>query len=109
MIELACTMNLGFSKAIAEKKLEKIQAEMRFELVPHRSQLQNFRGFFFPVDESDQFVGGNDVIQKSFEKSLFLERILRKIMFKNNVYFAYLQILYKIIFKLFANYTRNKL
>ena len=30
-------------------------------------------------------------------------------MFKNNVYFAYLQILYKIIFKLFANYTRNKL
>ena len=30
-------------------------------------------------------------------------------MLKNNVYFAYLQILYKIIFKLFANYTRNKL
>lgn len=38
--------------------------------MPHRSQLQNFRGFFFPVDESDQFVGGNDVIQKSIEKSL---------------------------------------
>lgn len=82
MIELACTMNLGFSKAIAEKKLEKILAEMRFELVPHRSQLQNFRGFFSSVDESDQFVGGNDVIQRSVEKSLFLQSILRKIMFK---------------------------
>ena len=73
MIELACTMNLGFSKAIAEKKLEKILAEMRFELVPHRSQLQNFRGFFFPVDESDQVVGGNDVIQK-VSKSLFFTK-----------------------------------
>lgn len=66
-------MNLGFSKAIAEKKLEKILAEMRFELVPHRSQLQNFGGFFFPVDESDQFVGGNDVIQK-VSKSLFFTK-----------------------------------
>lgn len=75
MIELACTMNLGFSKAIAEKKLEKILAEMRFELVPH---LQNFRGFFFPVDESDQFVGGNDVIQKSVEKYLFYKASLEK-------------------------------
>lgn len=73
MIELACTMNLGFSKAIAEKKLEKILAEMRFELVPQRSQLQNFRGFFFPGDESDQFVGGNDVIQK-VSKSLFFTK-----------------------------------
>lgn len=78
MIELARTMNLGFSKAIAEKKLEKILAEMRFELVPHRSQLQNFGGFFFPVDESDQFVGGNDVIQKSVEKSLFYKASLEK-------------------------------
>ena len=51
---------------------------MRFELVPHRSQLQNFRGFFFPVDESDQFVGGNDVIQKSVEKSLFYKASLEK-------------------------------
>lgn len=78
MIELACTMNVGFSKAIAEKKLEKILAEMRFELVPRRSQLQNFRGFFFPVDESDQFVDGNDVIQKSVEKSLFYKASLEK-------------------------------
>ena len=78
MIELACTMNLGFSKAIAEKKREKILAEMRFEFVPHRSQLQNFKGFFFPVDESDQFVGGNDVIQKSVEKSLFYKASLEK-------------------------------
>lgn len=51
---------------------------MRFELVPHRSQLQNFGGFFFPVDESDQFVGGNDVIQKSVEKSLFYKASLEK-------------------------------
>lgn len=71
-------MNLGFSKAIAEKKPEKILAEMRFELVPHRSQLQNFRGFFFPGDESDQFVGGNDVIQKSVEKYLFYKASLEK-------------------------------
>ena len=90
-------MNLGFSKAIAEKKLEKILAEMRFELVPHRSQLQNFRGFFFPVDESDQFVGGNDVIQKSVEKSL-LQSILRKIMFKATTV---------CLFCLFANFIQN--